>query len=174
MHDVVEGFFLYLKKTSPGLFRDNIVLEFGSHDINGSVRKYFFNCEYTGLDWRAGPGVDVVSLMHEYDTGERYDVIVTTSAIEHDPYWKKSLERCVDILKVGGSLILTCGGPSYEEHCVETAPITEDFNGKRHYAGIGDEEIMKHMRSLAEFELIESMSNDRDVRLLFYRKMEGR
>ena len=31
--------------------------------------------EYIGLDWRPGPGVDVVSLVHEYQPGRRFDTV---------------------------------------------------------------------------------------------------
>ena len=42
-------------------FKNKKVLEIGSLDINGSVRTFFENCDYTGLDVGEGKGVDIVA-----------------------------------------------------------------------------------------------------------------
>jgi hypothetical protein len=36
------------------------IIEIGSYDVNGSVRKFFKNSHYTGVDLIPGIGVDVV------------------------------------------------------------------------------------------------------------------
>lgn len=41
------------------------ILEIGSYDVNGSVRKFFPESVYTGVDLCAGPGVDLVGFGHE-------------------------------------------------------------------------------------------------------------
>ena len=53
------------RSTSEAFVCDS-VLECGSYNVNGSVRDLFAVREYIGLDWRPGPGVDVVNLVHEY------------------------------------------------------------------------------------------------------------
>jgi len=98
-------------------------IEFGSYDINGSIRQVFDVEDYTGLDWRAGPCVDVVSLAHEYDPrGQKYDTIVSASMLEHDPHWEESISNMVKMMKVDGILILTWGAGLNVEHCLEEAP----------------------------------------------------
>lgn len=42
-------------------FHNHWVLEVGSLDINGSIRTFFHDCDYIGLDVSEGNGVDVVS-----------------------------------------------------------------------------------------------------------------
>ena len=45
--------------------KDNIkVLEIGSYNVNGSIRAFFPNANYTGVDLCDGPGVDIVSSGH--------------------------------------------------------------------------------------------------------------
>ena len=175
MHEEVTSFFEELKGKFPDLFQLKHVLEYGSYDINGGIKKYFTRCEYTGVDWREGPGVDIVSLMHEFEKTlwfkRMWDVIVTTSAIEHDPYWKESLTRCMEILKDGGSLIVTCGGPEYEEHCLDTSPPPPVFSQIRYYKGIDAEEIKGHLSTLTAFSEILDQSTKRDVKLLFRGKI---
>ena len=44
----------------PEFFQNKSVPEVGSWDTNGSIRRFFSNCEYIGVDIAEGPGVDVV------------------------------------------------------------------------------------------------------------------
>ena len=57
--------------------------------------------EYVGLDWRPGPGVDVVSLVHEYKPGRHFDTVISTEMLEHDPHWRESVQRMIELVKPG-------------------------------------------------------------------------
>lgn len=171
MHDEPLKFFEFLQKYHAPLFKKKKVLEYGSADVNGSVRPYFKECDYTGLDWRADTGVDVVSLMHEYQgIPESYDVVITSSAVEHDPYWKESIENCLKLLKPGGSLILTCAGPAYEKHHEMCAPFRPGLPNEFYYKGISSQEIKVLIEGITSFKDIEDRSDNRDVMLLFFKK----
>ena len=111
------------------LFEEQRVLECGSYDINGSPRKLFLDCAYTGVDWREGPGVDVVSLVHEFWDDKGFTVVISTEMLEHDPHWQMSLARMIDLLKSGGSLILTCAHPKRAPHELATAPSPRYYRG---------------------------------------------
>jgi hypothetical protein len=88
----------------PALFRNTSVIECGSRDHNGSVRIYFHNPKkYVGVDWLNGMNVDVVSLVHDLPEDEKYDVVISASMLEHDPYWDRSVEKMVKILNDLGS-----------------------------------------------------------------------
>jgi len=73
------------------------VVEFGSYDVNGSLRPIFQGCEYVGLDLEAGKGVDVV-----VSSGEKTpimdacaDAVLSSSNFEHDEcFWMTFLEMC--------------------------------------------------------------------------------
>lgn len=98
------------------------VLEFGSYDVNGSIRDLFGEAaEYVGVDHRKGPGVDVVSLFHEYASAEPFDIFLCLNTFEHDPYWRGSLRNGLRLLKSGGLFVLTVPH-GYVEHEMECPP----------------------------------------------------
>lgn len=74
------------------------ILDVGSMDVNGSLRQF---CEskaaYVGVDIETGPGVDVVvkpGAPIPLEDGS-FDLVVATSALEHDAaFWMTFLEMC--------------------------------------------------------------------------------
>lgn len=105
------------------------VVEIGSYDLNGSAREVLQpgTASYVGVDWREGPGVDVVSLGHAYqpEPGQWFDVAVSCQALEHDPHWRATLARLVKLVASpdrDGWVIVTCAGPGYVPHELDTAP----------------------------------------------------
>lgn len=125
MHAEVLNFVSRIKRSFEAAFAVNKVLEAGSLDVNGSVRQFFpMAREYMGIDWRPGPGVEVVSLMHEYRgrPDGYFDFVISTEMLEHDPHWEASLNRMMDLLAPGGTMLVTCAGPGRNPHRLETAP----------------------------------------------------
>lgn len=109
----------FVKKTAiryPNHFSRCRVLEIGSRNINGSVRKLFTSCEYTGLDIHPGPCVDVVSLAHEYKADDLFDTVVSCEAFEHDPHLAETLANIAHLLRPGGLFVATWAGPARPEH----------------------------------------------------------
>ena len=129
MHNTVMDWLADIKAQEPEIFRGWRVLECGSYDINGSARSLFEDCEYIGLDWRPGPGVDVVGLVHEYKPDAPFDVVVSTEMLEHDPYWSDSLRRMAEVLRPGGVMLLTWAAPLRPEHETHTAPVAQHYQG---------------------------------------------
>lgn len=91
------------------------VLEIGSLDVNGSVRKLFSD-EYTGIDRKEGKGVDIVTDDLSRFYAEEFDVVVSTSALEHDPMFWVTLAEVGRILSPGGYFILTTVSWGFFEH----------------------------------------------------------
>jgi SAM-dependent methyltransferase len=92
------------------------VLEVGSYDENGSVRR-LFRGPYLGIDSRPGPGVDTVmdgNLLQLED--ESVDVVVSTEMLEHDRFWWRSVEEMGRVLRPGGHLLLTTRSPGFPRH----------------------------------------------------------
>jgi hypothetical protein len=99
------------------------LLEGGSMDVNGTAKAFFPAVErFVGVDWRAGQNVTHVGLVHEYKAKHRFQFVLSTEMLEHDPYWEKSLRRMVDLVDHGGSLLVTCAGPGRKRHRDETSP----------------------------------------------------
>ena len=97
------------------------VLEVGSYDVNGSVRPLFKNRhrfpEYTGIDMREGPGVDIVGLASNLPfEPETFDCVVTTEMLEHDSRVWVSVQEFFRVLKPGGHVIITTRNIGFPFH----------------------------------------------------------
>ena len=140
--------FLNKAKFDSGLGEQRLsVIEFGSYIINDSARDVFSKSSscYTGVDWRAGEGVDVVCFAHEYERPEsvpHHEVGVCCQVLEHDPYWQKTVTKLFDcVTEIPGKtawLFITCAGPGYPVHELETAPLV---NGEPYYCNVSTDEI---------------------------------
>lgn len=128
MHTEPHEFFKELKENYPVYFKEKNVLEVGSLDINGSIRSLFEDCNYLGIDIGEGPGVDRVIAIHNLHEHGRYHIVASTEMLEHDKYWRQSLISMYDNLKSGGMLVVTCAGPSRQEHgTTRTTPGDSPF-----------------------------------------------
>src|SRR5574337_578584 len=128
----VKQFIKDVRSTFPWKFRNKRVLEVGSHNINGSPRKYFWFCNYTGIDISKGKGVDKVVNVLDYYPKYGYDVVICTEMLEHDKNWDLSLMKMYSLLVDGGLLLITCAGPDCKEHGTkrtspECSPDTTDY-----------------------------------------------
>lgn len=122
MHSTNVTFWRVCKEKYPEYFVNSRVIEFGSYDVNGSVKGFFETpSEYMGVDWRPGPGVDLVSFAHEVDNLLLYDVVISASMLEHDPHWEKSILRMIEVLDDDGILMLSWGAALNAEHECDTA-----------------------------------------------------
>lgn len=87
------------------------VLEIGSRDVSGSIRKGCFSNGdgYTGFDFHAGKNVDVVGDAHmlsHYFENDSFDAIFSFSVFEHLAMpWKVVIEMN-RVLKPGGLLFI--------------------------------------------------------------------
>jgi len=100
-------------------FRD--VLDVGSYNINGSVKDILSPASYvnfTGIDMRPGPGVDLVLNGHELDTlgYECFDLITCCETLEHDDMFWLTVANMRDALKHRGWMLVTVPGISFTKH----------------------------------------------------------
>lgn len=101
----------------PNFFTGKKVLEVGSLNINGTVRDFFTNCDYTGIDVGAGAGVDTVCAGQTYDApANSFDVVLSAECFEHNPYWEQTFANMYRMLKPYGLLLLTCATTGRPEH----------------------------------------------------------
>ena len=110
-------------RTYGGYFQAPVIVEVGSADVNGSLRQVTPAAgRYTGLDFAAGPGVDVVltdPYRYPLETGSA-DIVVSSSCLEHaDFFWVSFLEM-LRVLKPSGLLYLNVpSNGSYHRHPVD-------------------------------------------------------
>jgi SAM-dependent methyltransferase len=136
------------KRLFPESFTGQKVLEIGSLDINGTVRGFFTNCDYTGLDVAAGPGVDVVCEGQKYDApNASFDVVVCCEVMEHNPYWVETFNNMMRLLKPGGLMIMSCATGWRPEHGTSrsnpnNSPLTVD-KGWEYYRNLSARDITR-------------------------------
>ena len=85
------------------------ILEIGSMDVNGSLRDFAEpTTQYVGVDLEKGPAVDVIVKPGEklpFDDGS-FNLVMASSAFEHDPrFWDTFLEMC-RVTKPGGHIYI--------------------------------------------------------------------
>ena len=116
MHDSVREW--VGAKTRQYDFGGADVLEVGSLDVNGTVRDLFTGARsYTGVDFRAGPGVDRVMNAHRLEfADDAFDVVVSTEMLEHDDAFWESMREMGRVLKPRGVLIVTARGNGFMPH----------------------------------------------------------
>ena len=101
----------------PAFFHKAKVLEVGSLNINGSVREFFTDCDYLGLDVGAGPDVDLVCEGQRYDAPDHtFDQVISCEAMEHNPFFQETFRNMIRMCKPGGLITLTCATTGRPEH----------------------------------------------------------
>ena len=93
-HPSQMNFVKSVKDRFPDAFTNKKVLEIGSLNINGSVRQFFTDCDYLGVDLGPGADVDLVCNGHEVLFADRsFDTVISCECLEHDIYWEQSMAR---------------------------------------------------------------------------------
>ncbi len=149
MHAEQCDFIKSTKDLFAPFFSWNRVLEIGSLNVNGSVRQFFDNCSYVGVDVIEGRDVDIVSFAHDLGFADgTFDVVILSESLEHDLYWQKTLGKAVSLLRPGGLMIVTCAGPSRSEHGTRRVCPFEsgtsriaDIAVADHYQGLSQEDL---------------------------------
>lgn len=132
MHKQVVQFTKSVKQKHPHFFKRTNVLEVGSLNINGTVRRFFSTRRYLGIDITHGRDVDMVTPVHQLDSDKLFDVVISTEMLEHDCHWQQSLQAMFNLTRPGGLLLITCAGPNRPEHGTiksgpEYSPATTDY-----------------------------------------------
>lgn len=154
MHPEIDHFVIKVKQQFPQYFEDKAVLEVGSQDINGSVRKHFKNCEYLGIDLGKAPGVDMVISIIDFPMADKYDVVISSEMLEHCKEWDEALKQMYNNTKPGGIFILTCAGPNRQEHGTSKHTPQDSKFTLEHYRNISKEDF----RSVLPDKLFETCS----------------
>lgn len=117
VHIEAQQFVEYAKTQLPHHFKEVVVLDVGSGDINGNNRYLFEDSKYVGNDVAEHANVDFVCRTKDLPfEDERFDTIVSTECFEHDPEYKQSILKIIQMLKKGGLFVFTCASTGRPEH----------------------------------------------------------
>jgi ureidoglycolate hydrolase len=93
------------------------ILEIGSYDVNGTVRPFFPQEKYVGVDLTTGPGVDLVGDGHKLSFPNGYfSVCISCEVFEHNPFWKQTFENMYRMTMDDGFIVMTCASTGRIEH----------------------------------------------------------
>jgi hypothetical protein len=117
-HKEQMEFFKALRHAAPAFFIETRVLEFGSANINGSVRELFQKPKrYVGVDVLYAPGVDWVGYAHEFRAAPgHWDVVISSEMFEHDKRWDHSWRNMIEHVRPGGLVTFSCATTGRPEH----------------------------------------------------------
>lgn len=172
-HTEQQVFFKSIKDRFPEAFKDVKVIDCGSLDINGSLRAYFDNSEYIGVDIATGRGVDMVCKIHELPFKEAFDTVVSAEMLEHDEYWRDSLKKMYAMCKPDGYIVISAAGDGRPEHGT-TRTGAHWGTSNDYYKNILEEDF--HEIFLPEMFSIYEISHDRNHGDIFFlgKKSNGR
>jgi len=93
------------------------VLDIGSRNVNGSPRRVFGDAaEYVGVDREPGPGVDLVTDVHDLHLGETFDLVLCCEMLEHDRDPLETIWVMRDHLADGGHMVITSPAQGFKQH----------------------------------------------------------
>lgn len=165
----------FIRTTSESLTKDysnHKILEIGSFDVNGSIRQFFENSTYVGVDLTEGPGVDIVcegnKLNHPDNT---YDVTLSCECFEHNPHWGETFSNMYRMTKPGGIVVFTCATTGRPEHgTTRTSPSVSPGSqsiGWDYYQNLTELDFQKSFELSKLFESHFFLSNTNSFDLYF-------
>jgi len=149
------------------------VLEIGSFDVNGSIRKYFNKSNYVGIDLSSGPGVDIVCEGNKLDHPDQtYDVALSCECFEHNPYWAETFINMCRMTKDGGAVLFTCATTGRPEHGT-TRTSANDSPGSQsvgwdYYKNLTENDFRKAFHFDELFESYLFLTNEQSFDLYFF------
>lgn len=98
------------------------ILDIGALDGgNGSMRPIFAKAkQYVGLDLQPGNNVDIIGDAHNLPfDNESFDIIISSSCFEHDPFFWISFLEMSRVVKTNGYIYVCApsAGPYHPEKC---------------------------------------------------------
>jgi len=98
-------------------FKNMTVLDVGSYDVGGSIKEFFHNNQYLGVDLVKGPNVDVVLDGAQLEKlNKRFDIVISCECFEHAKNWKQVFQSMYNVCKNDGFFIFTCASRGRIEH----------------------------------------------------------
>jgi len=162
-----------IKEKFKNNFENSTVLEIGSLNINGSIRQFFDNCNYTGIDVGPGKDVDIVCEGQTYNALDNSaDTVISCECFEHNPFWAETFFNMLRICRSGGIIIFTCATTGRKEHgTTRTSPADSPLTigkGWDYYRNLVKEDFERIADLNSLFSNFEFSSNSSSKDLYFW------
>jgi SAM-dependent methyltransferase len=168
-----RDFIVKIKNKLPHYFTQSKVLEVGSLNINGTIRDFFTDCKYIGIDVSPGVGVDVVCEGQNYNAPDDiYDVVCSAECFEHNPYWLETFQNMIRLCKDDGLILFTCATDGRGEHGTSRtapldSPLTVDM-GWDYYRNLNENDFVSQLNFDFYFSEYQFEVNDQSHDLYFW------
>ena len=127
-HKLEQEFCLSVKQLFPESFKNKLVLDIGSGDVNGNNRYLFNNSFVIGLEIGPGKNVDLVCSADKVTfRDELFDTIISTECFEHNPFYAKTIINAIRMLKINGLFLFTCATTGRPEHGTSKSKPDQSF-----------------------------------------------
>jgi len=145
-HPEQRIFFDFAKSLFPEYFKDTSIIEIGSLNINGTVRDFYENCKYLGVDVGEGKDVDLVCPGEKLDFADNtFSVAVSAECFEHNPFW---LETFKNMHRMASKFVIfTCASDGRPEHGTkrttpDDSPLTLDWS---YYRNLNEKDFTSNL-----------------------------
>jgi SAM-dependent methyltransferase len=143
---VHEAAWRFVERVATVLPRRRRVVEFGSYNVNGSVRGLFPGAWSIGVDARPGVGVDVVADASQWQPLRPVDCVACCEVLEYCAAAEQLCHNAHSILSPGGVFVVTCASELRAPHGVDGGEVGGQF-----YRGVIRAELLGW---LAPFDLV--------------------
>lgn len=128
------------------------VLEFGSLNMNGSIRATLEwpRTEYLGIDTQFGKGVNIVADAAVFRTDSLFDIVVCCEVFEHTPKWRDIVKNARRNLKPGGLFVVTMAGEGRHPH---SGVDGLGLRAGEYYQNITGPELETEMKQYSKYEV---------------------
>jgi len=170
-HVEQREFFASMVARFPASFNGVRVLEVGSLNINGTVRDFFTDCKYVGVDVAPGSGVDVVCQGQNLDYLDKtFDTVISAECLEHNPYWAETFANMARMCN--GMVFMSCATTGRAEHGTERttpncSPLTVSL-GWDYYRNLTAQDFTAELDLDSMFSEWNFMTNNSSHDLYFF------
>lgn len=132
-------------------FINKKVLEIGSMNVNGTVRIFFEQCQYIGVDLGHGDGVDLICDGAKLRLPDNtFDTVISTECFEHNPNWVETFSNMIRMCKPGGLIMMTCATEGRLEHGTHTerpedSPLTVHNGWGEYYKNLTEQDFLDNI-----------------------------
>lgn len=157
-----------VRERFPFFFQNSRVLEVGSLDINGSIRQFFTDCDYVGVDLGPGKGVDLIAKGQDLDfPDESIDTVVSCECFEHNDHWEETFLNMHRMAKKNGLVFFSCATKGRKEHGTRRTNPSSSPYAQDYYRNLTEEDF-KHLPLEELFTEHQFSVNDHHHDLFFW------